>query len=546
MSYKEFTARHPHTPSPVYVKIDRQTGLAIDRQRETTIDRQPPAPIDRRAPLTYRVQMPEIDVTRLNALRPQRKPSANPPETTSTHSDDAAEPMEVDKAHMGRTLRKRKGKIAKHLKREANEKEMENFQKRVFKIPLEKPFEEAYFTHRLWMFFRETKETEEDIRRMFYEAREKMKNRITLKKKSDPGKPSRSEGGAFQGIVHFCGGLVRNLEVQIGNALVPVDFHVLDIKLNWNSSLLLGRAFLIDDRGRAEYETEYSTSIKTHTATSIDSAPQKSIDIHKEESIDSSPGDWENDYYNPTMAVDTAIPTKDTLQTEEYDDDYEEERAIDCTRASTDIANYPSIDTEVDRVREGDYSIGSWADDHYHESYAVETIVHDRGENEPHEGFTYEELLNYQECSDTDSLFAQACGRGTSFYRPFNRATRPSIDITTSTTIDIYSQPLSAVRKKAKLNNNYLTPDDFGIFSNPEGYARAIDGHALQTSFRWLMEQKISSCKNTTFQSTSRELKTSSVIQLVEQKIVSSRHKYREHTRPSIHIDNPTSIDRHP
>ena len=40
------------------------------------------------------------------------------------------------------------------------------------------------------------------------------------------------------------GGIVRDLEVQIGNALVPVDFHVLDVKLNWNSSLLLGRAFL--------------------------------------------------------------------------------------------------------------------------------------------------------------------------------------------------------------------------------------------------------------------------------------------------------------
>ena len=28
------------------------------------------------------------------------------------------------------------------------------------------------------------------------------------------------------------GGFIRNLEVQIGNALVPVDFHVLDIKFN--------------------------------------------------------------------------------------------------------------------------------------------------------------------------------------------------------------------------------------------------------------------------------------------------------------------------
>ena len=65
---------------------------------------------------------------------------------------------------------------------------MESFQKRVFRIPLEKPFEEAYFSYRLWMFFRENRETEEDIRIMFCEAREKMKNSITLKKKSDPGK----------------------------------------------------------------------------------------------------------------------------------------------------------------------------------------------------------------------------------------------------------------------------------------------------------------------------------------------------------------------
>ncbi|KAF3531487.1 hypothetical protein DY000_02040159 [Brassica cretica] len=119
---------------------------------------------------------------------PQPKPSANPPKTTSTHSEDAPEPMQVDKAPMGRTLRKRKEKVAKHLKRGANEKDMDSFLKRVLRIPLEKPVEEAYFTHRLWMFFRETKETEEDIRKMFHEAKNKMKNKITLKKKSGPGK----------------------------------------------------------------------------------------------------------------------------------------------------------------------------------------------------------------------------------------------------------------------------------------------------------------------------------------------------------------------
>ncbi|KAF3551712.1 hypothetical protein DY000_02007232 [Brassica cretica] len=85
LTLEEFSARHPHPPSPGYVKIDRQSENAVDRQKENTINRQPPTPIDRRAPLTYRVQLPKIDVARLNALRPQPKPSDNPPEATSAH-----------------------------------------------------------------------------------------------------------------------------------------------------------------------------------------------------------------------------------------------------------------------------------------------------------------------------------------------------------------------------------------------------------------------------------------------------------------------------
>ncbi|KAF2572643.1 hypothetical protein F2Q70_00003869 [Brassica cretica] len=148
-------------------------------------------------------------------------------------------------------------------------------------------------------------------------------------------------------------------------------------------------------------------------------ANQKSIDNHLEESIDNSPNDWENDYYNPTMVVHTAIPTIATLHREEYDENYEEERAteyrgirteedrllhhssstrnatsIDRTvstsinthhhqtnhiKASTDIAYYTSIDDGFDRAKEGDHSIGSWADDRYLESYAVETAIHKPG-----------------------------------------------------------------------------------------------------------------------------------------------------------------------
>uniref|UniRef100_M4FD10 Uncharacterized protein n=1 Tax=Brassica campestris TaxID=3711 RepID=M4FD10_BRACM len=69
----------------------------------------------------------------------------------------------------------------------------------------------------------------------------------------------------------------------------------------------------------AEYETEYSVLIKTHTATSIDSAQPKSTDAEAEKSVNICQGEWENDYYIPSMATHT-------MHTEEYDEDYEEER----------------------------------------------------------------------------------------------------------------------------------------------------------------------------------------------------------------------------
>ncbi|KAF3505995.1 hypothetical protein F2Q69_00005253 [Brassica cretica] len=55
MTHEELAEKHPHPPSPFYVKIDRRHEPAVDRQRETDIDRSPSPPIDRRAPLTYLV-----------------------------------------------------------------------------------------------------------------------------------------------------------------------------------------------------------------------------------------------------------------------------------------------------------------------------------------------------------------------------------------------------------------------------------------------------------------------------------------------------------
>ncbi|KAF2599458.1 hypothetical protein F2Q68_00010003 [Brassica cretica] len=94
-------SKTPTSASPVYVNIDRHSDPTIDRHQETAY----------RSTSTYYV---------LSADAKDRcctQPSENPPETVKTASDDGVDPMEVDRVPMGRTLRRRKQKVAKHLKR---------------------------------------------------------------------------------------------------------------------------------------------------------------------------------------------------------------------------------------------------------------------------------------------------------------------------------------------------------------------------------------------------------------------------------------------
>ena len=257
--------------------------------------------------------------------------------------------------------------------------------------------------------------------------------------------------------------------------------------------------------------------IETHIATSIDSAYQKSTDAPREESIDSSPEDWENDYYNPIVAA----YTRHNMHTKEYDKDYKERAveykaildeedkllhhsswkknapSIDGTistsidtqpdytnrkRSSTYIDYYPSIDIVVDRVREGDYSIGSWADDYHYESYAVETEINEPRADELHEGFTYKELLNMQRCDEADQHQAEATVERTCSNILSTELFAPSIDEKPPSSIDIRPKQKSTVSENPNFDNQYLTSDEFGIFRDPDGYARAIDGHGLQVS----------------------------------------------------------------
>ena len=60
----------------------------------------------------------------------------------------------------------------------------------------------------------------------------------------------------------------------------------------------------------------------------------------------------------------------------------------------------------------------------------------------------------------------------------------PSIDIPVSTSIDSHSKPKLSLFTKRNMSIDYdfLTPDEFGIFRDSDGQARAMDGRILQVS----------------------------------------------------------------
>ncbi|KAF3512244.1 hypothetical protein F2Q69_00006799 [Brassica cretica] len=97
------------------------------------------------------------------------------------------------------------------------------------------------------MFFRETREKEEDIKRMFCKAREKMRMRITLKMKSDPGQfaiPCTVKGGAFAQIVHFCGFFPEELRM---NFSIDAEYSVSYSAPQGQVAMISGSLILLKD-----------------------------------------------------------------------------------------------------------------------------------------------------------------------------------------------------------------------------------------------------------------------------------------------------------
>ncbi|KAF3523820.1 hypothetical protein F2Q69_00047311 [Brassica cretica] len=63
-----------------------------------------------------------------------------------------------------------------------------------------------------------------------------------------------------------------------------------------------------------------------------------------------------------------------------------------------------------------------------------------------------------------------------------------SIDFNNTTSIDNHPIPKTTVSEKVKLDNQYLTPDEFGIFRDPNGFAKATDGRTLHVSREYIAD----------------------------------------------------------
>ncbi|KAF3596321.1 hypothetical protein DY000_02022994 [Brassica cretica] len=243
------------------------------------------------------------------------------------------------------------------------------------------------------------------------------------------------------------------------------------------------------------------------------------------------------------------------MHTEEYDEDYEEERAIE----------HRVILDEEDRLLHH----SSWKkkspsidrnDDRHHESYAVETAYRDQRADELYEGFTYEELLNIQRRDETDQKRAEAGWERTHFSHPIDRAIPPSIDISPSTSIDInhttsidiHSKPKKVVSENDKFDNQYLTPDEFDISRDPNSYTRAIDGHALHVSREDIADilQTANEADNLFVQQHNfpehQQKVTKEFYDTAGGIDKSFKQRSRHPTRPSIDVDISTSVDRRP
>ncbi|KAF3544322.1 hypothetical protein DY000_02007862 [Brassica cretica] len=164
------------------------------------------------------------------------------------------------------------------------------------------------------------------------------------------------------------------------------------------------------------------------------------------------------------------------------------------------------------------------------------------------------------EGASVDQKRAEAAWERTHFSHPIDRVIPPSIDINPSTSIDISHttsidirpKPKITISEKDKFDNQYLTPDEFGIFRDPDGYAIAIDGRTLHVSREDIVDilQTANGADNLFMQQHTFPEHQQKVTKEFYDTAggIDKRFKQwsRHPTRPSIDVDVPTSVNRRP
>ncbi|KAF3533516.1 hypothetical protein DY000_02040174 [Brassica cretica] len=111
--------------------------------------------------------------------------------------------------------KRKKKKVHKYLRRKVNDKEMYSFTKRVLRIFGDKSFNEAYYTPKLWMFFRESRETKDDIECIFHQIIVSIIHRVMANHVSLNIEPSGNSFTFVDCSKVNSGGIVRNLQDEM-------------------------------------------------------------------------------------------------------------------------------------------------------------------------------------------------------------------------------------------------------------------------------------------------------------------------------------------
>ena len=190
-------------------------------------------------------------------------------------------------------------------------------------------------------------------------------------------------------------------------------------------------------------ESEYESSFDSQPHQSIESDLQLAIDNNPGKSIDSSPTNEISifsEHCYPSFAINSEHPK--------------------------------SIDYQIDGTieRECNYSIFCWANNSYHESFAVDIALPKMRSNEYDEYYHKEKMIEYHGPGMDDEGVLHTS-------HATNEAT--SIDSNIKASIEVHHIPDSEVQIENNTDYSYVTPDEFGIF---QGSRRSSTRHGWTCS----------------------------------------------------------------